>query len=174
MMGSGGMIVLDEDDCMVNIAKFYMDFIVDESCGKCTPCRVGTKRLLEILEKITNGNGEEKDLAELESLGEIIKTTSLCGLGQSAPNPVLSTLQYFRDEYVAHIRDKKCPTGVCAGMVRYTILEDKCIGCTVCVKVCPASCIVGELKSPHKIDRDKCVKCGACVDKCKFNAIVRG
>jgi NADH:ubiquinone oxidoreductase subunit F (NADH-binding) len=174
MMGSGGMIVLDEDDCMVNVAKFYMDFIVDESCGKCTPCRIGTKRMLETLEKITEGNGTEKDLAELESLGEIIKNTALCGLGQSAPNPVLSTLQYFRDEYIAHVRDKKCPAGACTKMSGYSILADKCIGCTVCVKVCPVSCITGELKSPHKIDSEKCIKCGACVDKCKFNAITRG
>ena len=173
MMGSGGMIILDEDDCMVNIAKFYMDFIVDESCGKCTPCRVGSKRLLEILEKITSGEGTEGDLAELENLSEVVKTTSLCGLGQSAPNPIISTLQYFRDEYIAHVRDKKCPAGVCTQMARYVILEDKCIGCTACVKACPVSCITGEKKSPHKIDQDKCVKCGACVDKCKFDAIVR-
>jgi len=173
MMGSGGMIVLDEDDCMVNVARFYMDFIVDESCGKCTPCRVGTKRMLEILEKITKGNGVEEDLAELESLSEVIKTASLCGLGQSAPNPVISTLRFFRDEYIAHVRDKKCPAGACKQMAGYIILEDKCVGCTVCVKVCPVSCIAGELKSPHKIDRDKCVKCGVCAEKCKFNAIVR-
>ena len=173
MMGSGGMIVLDEDDCMVNIAKFYMDFIVEESCGKCTPCRVGSKRLLEILEKITEGNGDEEDLSKLEKLSEVVQTCSLCGLGQSAPNPVLSTLQYFRDEYIAHVRDKKCPAGVCSKMVSYSILADKCIGCTVCAKACPVSCISGELKAPHKIDQQQCVKCGACVAKCKFNAIVR-
>ena len=173
MMGSGGMIVLDEDDCMVNIAKFYMGFIVDESCGKCTSCRVGTKRLLEIIERITDGKGTEEDLAELENLGEVVKSTSLCGLGQSAPNPVLSTLKYFRHEYIAHVRDKKCPAGACTQMASYIILEDKCIGCTVCVKACPASCITGEVKSPHKIDQDKCVKCGVCADKCKFGAIVR-
>jgi len=173
MMGSGGMIVLDEDDCMVNVAKFYMDFIVDESCGKCTPCRVGTKRMLEILEKITEGRGVEADLDELEQLSDVIVTTSLCGLGQSAPNPVTSTLQHFRDEYLAHVRDKKCPAGACAKMARYTILEDKCIGCTACIKVCPVSCITGEKKALHVIDQEKCIKCGACVDKCKFNAIVR-
>jgi len=173
MMGSGGMIVLDEDDCMVNVAKFYMDFIVEESCGKCTPCRVGTKRMLEILEKITDGKGTEDDLAELESLSEVILTSSLCGLGQSAPNPVLSTLHYFRDEYIAHVVDKRCPAGACTKMARYTIVADKCIGCTVCAKVCPVSCISGEKKEPHVIDQDVCIKCGVCKDKCKFDAIVR-
>jgi len=174
MMGSGGMIVLDEDDCMVNVAKFYMDFIVDESCGKCTPCRVGTKRMLEILEKITEGKGEEADLDELEQLSDVIVSTALCGLGQSAPNPVTSTLEHFRDEYLAHVRDKKCPAGACAQMAQYTILEGKCIGCTACIKVCPVSCITGEKKALHVIDQEACIKCGACVDKCKFNAIVRG
>ena len=173
MMGSGGMIVLDEDDCMVNVAKFYMDFIVDESCGKCTPCRIGTKRMLEILEKITEGRGEEGDLNELEQLSEVIVTTALCGLGQSAPNPVISTMQYFRDEYIAHVRDKKCPAGACTHLANFIILADKCIGCTLCVKVCPVSCITGEKKTPHVIEQDKCIKCGACMDKCKFNAIVR-
>ncbi|MCL2402173.1 MAG: NADH-quinone oxidoreductase subunit NuoF [Oscillospiraceae bacterium] len=173
MMGSGGMIVLDEDDCMVNVAKFYMDFIVEESCGKCTPCRVGTKRMLEILERITDGHGTEEDLVELENLSEVIQNTSLCGLGQSAPNPVVSTLKYFRDEYIAHVRDKKCPAGACTNMTSFRIIADKCIGCTVCAKVCPVSCISGELKQPHVIDQEKCVKCGACVDKCKFAAIVR-
>jgi NADH:ubiquinone oxidoreductase subunit F (NADH-binding) len=173
MMGSGGMIVLDEDDCMVNVAKFYMDFIVDESCGKCTPCRVGTKRMLEILEKITEGKGEESDLDELEDLSDVIVSTALCGLGQSAPNPVTSTLHHFREEYMAHVRDKKCPAGACAQMAQYTILEDKCIGCTACVRVCPVSCITGEKKALHVIDQAVCIKCGACVDKCKFNAIVR-
>ncbi|MDR0512838.1 MAG: 4Fe-4S binding protein [Treponema sp.] len=173
MMGSGGMIVLDEDDCMVNVAKFYMDFIVDESCGKCTPCRVGTKRMLEILERITDGKGAEEDLYELEQLSEVIVTTALCGLGQSGPNPVTSTMQYFRDEYIAHVRDKKCPAGACTKMAQYFILEDKCIGCTMCVKVCPVDCISGEKKALHVIDQEKCIKCGACVDKCKPNAIVR-
>jgi len=173
MMGSGGMIVLDEDDCMVNVAKFYMDFIVDESCGKCTPCRVGTKRLLEILEKITTGLGTEDDLKELESLSNVVMSTSLCGLGQSAPNPVMSTLKYFKDEYIAHVRDKICPSGACAHMARYSILEDKCIGCTVCVKVCPVDCISGERKALHVIDQDKCIKCGACMDRCNFDAIIR-
>jgi len=173
MMGSGGMIVLDEDDCMVNVAKFYMDFIVDESCGKCTPCRVGTKRMLETLDRITEGRGSEEDLRELEILGDVIANTALCGLGQSAPNPVISTLQYFRDEYIAHVRDKVCPAGACSHMARYSILEDKCIGCTVCVKVCPVSCISGERKALHVIDQEKCIKCGACLDRCNFDAIVR-
>ena len=172
MMGSGGMIVLDEDDCMVNVAKFYMDFIVEESCGKCTPCRVGTKRMLEILEKITDGNGTEEDLEELENLSVVVQDASLCGLGQSAPNPVVSTLQYFRDEYIAHVRDKKCPAGACSSMARY-VINDKCIGCTVCVGACPVSCISGERKAMHVIDQTVCIKCGACVDKCKFGAIVR-
>ena len=173
MMGSGGVIVLGEDDCMVNLAKFYMDFIVDESCGKCTPCRIGTKRLLEMLEKITDGKGEDGDLEELEYLSRVVASTSLCGLGQSAPNPILSTLEYFKEEYVAHIRDKKCPAGVCANMIRYTIIEAKCIGCTVCVGVCPVSCISGEKREAHKIDQSKCVKCGVCASRCKFGAIVR-
>ena len=173
MMGSGGMIVLDEDDCMVNVAKFYMDFIVDESCGKCTPCRLGSKRLLEILDKITDGHGTMEDLDELETLGEIVKTSSLCGLGQTAANPVLSTLNYFRHEYIAHIVDKKCPAGSCKNLLSYFILEDKCIGCTLCAKVCPVSCIKGEKKALHVIDQNTCIKCGACVDKCKPGAIVR-
>ena len=173
MMGSGGVIVLDEDDCMVNLAKFYMDFIVDESCGKCTPCRIGTKRLLEMLEKITDGKGDEVNLDQLEYLSKTVAITSLRGLGQSAPNPVLSTLEYFKDEYIAHIRDKKCPAGVCANMVRYTIIEAKCIGCTICVKDCPVSCISGNRKEAHRIDQSKCVKCGVCASKCKFGAITR-
>jgi NADH:ubiquinone oxidoreductase subunit F (NADH-binding)/NAD-dependent dihydropyrimidine dehydrogenase PreA subunit len=173
MMGSGGIIVLDEDDCMVNVAKFYMDFIVDESCGKCTPCRVGTKRMLETLEKITDGKGTEQDLDELENLGEVILTASLCGLGQTAANPILSTLRYFRHEYIAHVRDKKCPAGSCTQMLDFKILEDKCNGCTACVKVCPVSCISGEKKALHTIDNEKCIKCGVCMDKCKFDAIVR-
>lgn len=171
MMGSGGMIVMDEDNCMVNIAKFYLEFTVDESCGKCTPCRVGNKRLHEILEKITEGKGTEQDLVDLRELAETIKDTSLCGLGQTAPNPVLSTLNYFYDEYLAHVRDKKCPAGVCQALMSYYILEDKCTGCTACARVCPSSCISGAVKKVHVIDQEKCIKCGACYAKCKFNAI---
>ncbi len=173
MMGSGGMIVMDEDNCMVNIAKYYLEFTKEESCGKCTPCRVGNKRLLEILEKITQGNGTEQDLADLVELGEIIKDTSLCGLGQTAPNPVLSTLHYFYDEYLAHVRDKKCPSGVCESLLSYYILPEKCIGCTACARVCPVPCISGELKKTHEIDQSKCIKCGACYNTCKFSAIVK-
>jgi len=173
MMGSGGMIVLDEESCMVNVAKFYMDFIVDESCGKCTPCRLGSKRLLEMLEKITDGEGAEADLAELATLGETIKAGSLCGLGQTAANPVLSTLNYFMDEYIAHVRDKKCPAGACSNLIRYFILADKCIGCTLCARACPVSCITGGRKAVHVIEQDKCIKCGACVNACKPGAIVR-
>ena len=173
MMGSGGLIVMDEDTCMVDIARFFLDFTVDESCGKCTPCRVGTRRLLEILDKIISGNGELEDLDRLEELANYIKSASLCGLGQTAPNPVLSTLRYFRDEYVAHIVDKKCPAGVCKNLLRYVILEDKCKGCTACARVCPVGAISGTVKNPHKIDPEKCIKCGACFEKCKFGAIVK-
>jgi NADH:ubiquinone oxidoreductase subunit F (NADH-binding)/(2Fe-2S) ferredoxin/Pyruvate/2-oxoacid:ferredoxin oxidoreductase delta subunit len=171
MMGSGGMIVLDEDNCMVDIAKFYLEFTVDESCGKCTPCRVGTKRLHEILEKITNGQGTEQDLLDLRELGETIKDTALCGLGQTAPNPVLSTLNYFQDEYIAHVRDKKCPAGVCQALLSYNILKDKCVGCTACARVCPVKCISGSPKVVHEIDQSECIKCGACMNACKFSAI---
>jgi NADH:ubiquinone oxidoreductase subunit F (NADH-binding)/(2Fe-2S) ferredoxin/NAD-dependent dihydropyrimidine dehydrogenase PreA subunit len=171
MMGSGGMIVLSEDDCMVNIAKFYLEFTVDESCGKCAPCRVGTKRLHEMLEKITSGNGTEKDLVLLEELSETIKDTALCGLGQTAPNPVLSTLKYFKNEFLSHVVDKKCPAGSCQKLVRYEIITDKCVGCTACARVCPVSCIAGERKKPHVIDQSKCIKCGACYEACKFAAI---
>ncbi|MBE6542297.1 MAG: NADH-quinone oxidoreductase subunit NuoF [Ruminococcaceae bacterium] len=171
MMGSGGLIVMDEDSCMVDIAKFFLEFTVDESCGKCAPCRIGTVRLLEILNKITDGNGEMEDLDKLEELANYIKSASLCGLGQTAPNPVISTLRYFRDEYIAHIVDKKCPAGVCKKLLSYVIDPDKCKGCTLCSRVCPAGAISGKVKEPHVIDTAKCVKCGACMEKCKFGAI---
>lgn len=171
MMGSGGLIVMDEDTCMVDIAKFFLEFTVDESCGKCTPCRIGTKRLLEMLDKITKGKGTLEDLDKMEELCYHIKANSLCGLGQSAPNPVLSTLKYFRDEYVAHIVDKKCPAGVCKALLSYVIDPEKCKGCTLCARVCPADAISGSVKNPHVIDTEKCLKCGACIEKCKFGAI---
>ncbi len=173
MMGSGGLIVMDEDNCMVDIAKFFLEFTVDESCGKCTPCRVGTVRLLEILDKITTGNGTMEDLDRLEELSNYIKSASLCGLGQTAPNPVLSTLRYFRDEYIAHVVDKKCPAGVCKKLMHYEIIPEKCKGCTACARVCPVGAIEGSVKNPHVIDSTKCIKCGACVSKCKFGAIVK-
>ena len=173
MMGSGGLIVMDEDNCMVDIAKFYLEFIVDESCGKCTPCRIGNKRLYELLEKITDGKGEMEDLEKIEKLSMYIKENSLCGLGQTAPNPVLSALRYFREEYIAHVRDKKCPAGVCKAMISYRINPEKCIGCTLCKRVCPVGAITGELRSVHTIDPSKCIKCGACFDVCKKNAVER-
>ena len=173
MMGSGGLIVMDETDCMVDIAKFFLEFTVDESCGKCTPCRIGTKRLYEILEKITNGNGTLEDLDEMEKLCHYIKENSLCGLGQTAPNPVLSTYQRFKDEYIAHVVDKRCPAGVCKNLLTITIVEDKCKGCTACSRVCPVGAISGSVKNPHVIDPAKCIKCGACIEKCKFGAIVK-
>ena len=173
MMGSGGLIVMDEDTCMVDIAKFFLEFTVDESCGKCTPCRVGTRRLLEILEKITSGNGTMEDIDKLEELSQYIKDNSLCGLGQTAPNPVLSTLHFFRDEYIAHIKDKKCPAGVCKNLVTFKIVEDKCKGCTKCARNCPVGAITGTVKEPHVIDTAKCIKCGACVDSCPFKAIIK-
>ena len=174
MMGSGGLIVMDEDTCMVDIAKFFLEFTVDESCGKCTPCRVGTRRLLEMLEQITVGNGSLELLKEMEELCYYIKANSLCALGQSAPNPVLSTLHYFRDEYEAHCVEKRCPAGVCKRLVRFSILEDQCKGCTACARACPVGAISGEVRKPHSIDPAKCIKCGACLETCRFNAIVKG
>ena len=173
MMGSGGLIVMDETTCMVDIAKFFLEFTVEESCGKCTPCRVGTKRLLELLDKITSGNGELADLDKIEELCNFIKEDSQCGLGQCAPNPVLSTLQYFRDEYVAHVVDKKCPAGVCKDLMQYKVVADKCKGCTACKRACPVGAISGNVKEPHVIDQAKCIKCGACVATCKFGAIIK-
>ena len=173
MMGSGGLIVMDEDTCMVDIAKFFLEFTVDESCGKCTPCRVGTKRMLEILERITNGQGTMEDIDKLEELAEGIKSTALCGLGQTAPNPVLSTLHYFRDEYIAHVKDKKCPAGVCKALLSYKIDPEKCKGCSLCARKCPVSAISGEIKNPFTIDTTKCIKCGVCESTCKFNAIIK-
>ena len=173
MMGSGGAIVMDEDNCMVDVAKFYMEFICDESCGKCSPCRIGTKRILEILTKITEGKGEMKDLDELEKLAYTVKTNSLCGLGQTAANPVLSTLAHFKDEYIAHIVDKKCPAKVCKKLMSYDVIESKCIGCTKCARNCPVGAISGSLKNPHKIDQLKCIKCGLCLSACPVKAIVK-
>ena len=173
MMGSGGLIVMDEDNCMVDIAKFFLEFTVDESCGKCSPCRIGTKRLLEILDKITKGKGTLEDLDRLEILCHNIKNASLCGLGQTAPNPVLSTLRYFRDEYIAHVVDKKCPAGVCKSLTSYEIIPEKCKGCSACSRKCPVNAISGEIKKPFVIDKEKCIKCGACMETCKFDAIVK-
>ena len=174
MMGSGGLIVLDETTCMVDISKFYLEFTQDESCGKCPPCRIGTKRMLEILDKITLGEGTMEDIANLETLAKTISTSALCALGQTAPNPILATLKFFRDEYEAHIVDKKCPAGVCKKLLQYSIDADKCKGCTLCSRQCPVGAISGTVKEPHKIDSSKCIKCGACMEKCKFGAISRG
>jgi NADP-reducing hydrogenase subunit HndC len=171
MMGSGGMIVMDEDDCMVGIAKFYLEFTLEESCGKCSPCRIGNKRLYEILEKITEGKGEEVDIERLKLLSNVIKDTSLCGLGQTSPNPVLSTILNFEDEYLAHVTEKKCPSGQCKALLKYDIIEDACTGCTLCFRNCPVGAITGERRQPHYIDQSLCIKCGVCFEKCKFNAI---
>ncbi|WP_195539563.1 NADH-ubiquinone oxidoreductase-F iron-sulfur binding region domain-containing protein [Eubacterium maltosivorans] len=173
MMGSGGLIVMDEDNCMVDVARFFLDFTQDESCGKCPPCRIGTKRMLEILERICDGKGEEGDIERLEELAEGIKASALCGLGQTAPNPVLSTIKYFRDEYEAHIYEKRCPAGVCRNLLNYVIDEEKCKGCGICAKKCPGDAITGEKKKTHVIDAAKCVKCGACIEACPFNAIAK-
>ncbi len=173
MMGSGGLIVMDEDTCMVDIAKFFLEFTVDESCGKCTPCRIGTKRLYELLDKITKGKATMDDLDKLETLCYHIKENALCGLGQTAPNPVLSTLKYFRDEYIAHIQEKRCPAGVCKSLLTIQILPEKCKGCTLCARNCPTGAITGKVKEAHVIDSEKCVKCGVCIEKCRFGAIVK-
>jgi len=171
-MGSGGLIIMDEDTCMVDIARYFLDFTVDESCGKCTPCRIGTRRMYEMLEKIISGNGEMEDLDKLEELCMHVKATSLCGLGQTAPNPILSTLKYFRHEYEEHIKDKKCSAGVCKDLLQF-VINEKCKGCTLCIKVCPTNAITGKVKELHVIDQEKCVKCGVCVEKCKFGAIIK-
>ena len=173
MMGSGGMIVMDENDCMVDVAKYFLSFLKEESCGKCVPCREGIRHMLTILDRITNGMGTEEDLTLLEELAETISEASLCALGTQAPNPILSTLKYFRGEYEAHIRDRKCPAGVCKTLISYTIEAEKCTGCTLCVKHCPSTCITGVAKEPHAIASASCIKCGICYDVCKFDAVVR-
>jgi NADP-reducing hydrogenase subunit HndC len=173
MMGSGGMVVMDEDNCMVDVAKFFLDFTMDETCGKCTPCRIGSKRLYELLDKITLGNGVPEDLDKLKTLAFTIKDTALCGLGQTMPNPVLSTMATFVDEYKAHVVDKKCPSGVCTNLLEIVIVPEKCVGCTLCARICPVNCISGKVKEVHVIDQAVCIKCGACIPKCKFDAIVK-
>lgn len=173
MMGSGGMIIMDETNCMVDIAKYYLEFTQDESCGRCTPCRIGTKRMYEILQRITDGDGEMEDLETLKQLAYMIKDGSLCGLGQTAPNPILSTLKYFEDEYIAHVRDKVCPTGKCKGLAKYKIDPDKCVGCTACARACPVECISGKPREVFVIDESRCIKCGACFTACKFDAVIK-
>jgi NADH:ubiquinone oxidoreductase subunit F (NADH-binding) len=172
MMGSGGMIVMDEDDCMVSVAKFFLDFTVEESCGKCSPCRIGNKRLYELLDRICSGNGTRPDLDRLRNLSDVIKDTSLCGLGQSSPNPVLSTLENFFHEYISHVEDKKCKAGVCRDLLEYFIVEENCVGCTACARACPVGAISGERKESHLINPETCIKCGACLEKCKFDAVI--
>jgi ferredoxin len=171
IMGSGGLIVMDQDTCVVDVARFFIDFVQKESCGKCVPCRIGTKRMFDILTRITAGEGEAKDIAKLDELGKMVGRASLCGLGQTAPNPVLSTIRYFREEYEAHINDKSCPAGVCKELVTYRIVGEKCTGCGACRRNCPTEAISGEKKQVHVIDQSKCFKCGVCKDKCKFEAV---
>jgi NADH:ubiquinone oxidoreductase subunit F (NADH-binding) len=174
MMGSGGMIVMDEDDCMIDVTKFYLEFTVDESCGKCAPCRIGGRTCYNILDRISKGLGEPDDLQKLKDIGHAMRKASLCGLGQTAPNPFMSTMKYFEEEYRAHIEDKKCPAGKCKSMLTYSIDAEKCVGCTACARKCPVSCIRGEVKKLHVIDQSKCIKCGQCFTACKFDAVKKG